>query len=118
MTEKFPSDLLRGSLDLVVLGVLSGGAKYGYLILKEVRDASRGRVELQAGTLYPLLHRLEDERLIRSSWEDDSGRKRKWYALTAAGQKRLREQKREWANYVGCMEQLLGARSPGSPATT
>jgi PadR family transcriptional regulator PadR len=108
MTEKFQRDLLRGSLDLMVLSVLAGGRKYGYLIQKQVREASQGRVDLAAGTLYPLLHKLEEEALIRSHWDDDSGRRRKWYEITAAGQKRLRIQVQEWTDYALCMQQLLG----------
>ncbi|MDX1948658.1 MAG: helix-turn-helix transcriptional regulator [Pirellulaceae bacterium] len=109
MTGKFGRDLLRGSLDLMVLSVLAGERKYGYLIQKEVRAASGGRVELPAGTLYPLLHRLEDERLIKASWDDATGRERKWYELTAAGRKRLAAQAQEWADYAQCIRQLLGA---------
>src|SRR5689334_15900039 len=67
LSARFQKDLLRGSLDLMVLSVLAGGKKYGYLIQKEVREASGARVDLQAGTLYPLLHKLEDERLDRKS---------------------------------------------------
>jgi PadR family transcriptional regulator PadR len=74
LSARFQKDLLRGSLDLMVLSVLAGGKKYGYLIQKEVREASGSRVDLQAGTLYPLLHKLEDERLVRSSWDDSTGR--------------------------------------------
>ena len=85
MSDKFQRDLVRGSLDLMVLSVLAGGKKYGYLIQKEVREASGARVELAAGTLYPLLHKLEDDGLIRSSWDASTGRDRKWYDLTAAG---------------------------------
>jgi len=107
LSGKFQRDLVRGSLDLMVLSVLAGGKKYGYLIQKEVREASSSRVELQAGTLYPLLHRLEDERLVRSSWDDSTGRQRKWYELTAAGKKRLSAQAQEWADYAACVRQLL-----------
>lgn len=107
MSGKFQRDLLRGSLDLMVLSVLAGGKKYGYLIQKEVREASGARVELPAGTLYPLLHRLEDDELIRSSWDDSTGRDRKWYELTAAGKKRLTAQAQEWADYAACIRQLL-----------
>jgi PadR family transcriptional regulator PadR len=108
VTNKFERDLLRGSLDLMVLSVLAhGGKKYGYLIQKEVREASGGRVDLAAGTLYPLLHRLEDDGLIRSSWDDSTGRERKWYDLTAAGRKRLTVQAQEWADYAACIQQLL-----------
>ena len=107
MSDKFQRDLLRGSLDLMVLSVLAGGKKYGYLIQKEVREASGARVELPAGTLYPLLHRLEDDGLIRSSWDDSTGRDRKWYGLTAAGKKRLSAQAQEWADYAACIKQIL-----------
>jgi PadR family transcriptional regulator PadR len=108
VTNKFERDLLRGSLDLMVLSVLAhGGKKYGYLIQKEVREASGGRVDLAAGTLYPLLHRLEDDGLIRSSWDATTGRERKWYDLTAAGRKRLTVQAQEWADYTACIQQLL-----------
>ena len=107
MTDKFQRDLLRGSLDLMVLSVLAGGKKYGYLLQKEVREASGGRVDLAAGTLYPLLHRLEADSLIRSSWDDSTGRDRKWYELTAAGRKRLTSQAQEWADYAACIRQLL-----------
>lgn len=72
MTLGFRRDLLRGSLDLMVLSVLMDGAKYGYMIQKHLKQASQGRVELMAGTLYPILHRLESEQLIRSRWEESS----------------------------------------------
>ena len=104
---KFQRDLLRGSLDLMVLSVLSESAKYGYLIQKEIRDASHGRVDLKAGTLYPLLHRLEDDGLVRSAWDNKTGRQRKWYELTAAGRKRLTSQAQEWADYAACIRSLL-----------
>jgi PadR family transcriptional regulator, regulatory protein PadR len=107
LSGKFQRDLLRGSLDLMVLSVLAGGKKYGYLIQKEVREASSARVELPAGTLYPLLHRLENDGLIRSTWDASTGRDRKWYDLTAAGKKRLSAQAQEWADYAACIQQIL-----------
>src|SRR6187401_2663800 len=107
MTDRFQRDLVRGSLDLMVLSVLAGGKKYGYLIQREVREASGARVELAAGTLYPLLHKLEDDGLIKSSWDDSTGRERKWYELTAAGKKRLSVQAQEWVDYAACIRQLL-----------
>ncbi len=117
MKDKFEKDLLRGSLDLMILSVLAGGKKYGYLIQKQVRETSGARVDLQAGTMYPLLHRLEEEKLIRSSWEDSTGRRRKWYELTAAGKKRLSAQAAEWSDYAQCIQQILslaGMRTEGA----
>lgn len=116
MKETFTRDLLRGSLDLMVLSVLADEAQYGYMIQKQIQQASRDQVKLQAGTLYPLLHRLEADRLIRSRWDDTSGRKRKWYELTAKGKRRLQRDAQQWNRYVECLSQLLGPvlkQSPG-----
>jgi DNA-binding PadR family transcriptional regulator len=98
---------MKGSLDLMVLSVLAGGSKYGYLLQQELQQASGGLVELQAGTMYPLLHRLETDKLIRSRWEDSTGRRRKWYELTDAGRKRLAQQAHEWETYAQCIRALL-----------
>ena len=114
MTSKFERELMRGSLDLMVLSVLAGGKCYGYLIQKHVREASGGRADLKAGTLYPLLHRLEDEKLIRSTWEASTGRDRKWYELTALGRKRLAAQAQEWTDYAACIQQVLGMGQAGT----
>jgi DNA-binding PadR family transcriptional regulator len=107
MSDKFQRELLRGSLDLMVLSVLAGGKKYGYLIQKQLRETSGQRVDLAAGTLYPILHKLEDDKLIRSSWDETTGRKRKWYELTAAGHRRLKVQAAEWLDYAECIRRLL-----------
>ena len=118
MAEKFQRDLLRGSLDLMILSVLAEGSKYGYLIQKQIREASRDQVDLQAGTLYPLLHRLEADKLIRSRWDNSTGRRRKWYELTAAGKRRLKKQAEQWSQYAQCVTQLLSGtiESPLKPA--
>ena len=107
MTERFQRELIRGSLDLMVLSVLADKSQYGYAIQKQIRDASSEQVKLPAGTLYPLLHRLEDERLIRSRWEKSTGRPRKWYEITAAGRKQLASQAKQWQSYSQCVERLL-----------
>lgn len=107
MTDKFDSQLMRGSLDLMILAILERDAKYGYSIQQKLRDASGAKVDLKAGTLYPILHRLEAEQLIRSKWDESTGRKRKWYELTKAGHKRLRQQAETWHAYVHCIQSLL-----------
>ncbi len=107
MTKRFGPDLLRGSLDLMVLSVLAGGSTYGYDLQQRILAASDQLVQLQAGTLYPLLHRLEADKLIRSRWEDATGRKRKWYEITAAGKQRLSAQTAEWDRYVACIQSML-----------
>ena len=115
MTEKFERDLLRGSLDLMVLSVVANEPQYGYLIQKRINLASAGKVKLPAGTLYPLLHRLESDKLIRSTWETSTGRKRKWYEITAKGKKCLTAQAKQWQQYAECVSSLiegLGAANP------
>ncbi|MBW3597655.1 MAG: helix-turn-helix transcriptional regulator [Planctomycetes bacterium] len=119
MKEKdaFPRELLRGSLDLMVLSVLAEEPRYGYLVQKRLREAGGGGLQIQAGTLYPLLHRLEADRLIRSRWDDSTGRRRKWYELTAKGRRQLEKQAREWRRYAECIGRLLGpAVGPPEPA--
>lgn len=105
-------ELLRGSTELMILSVLSDGPKYGYLVQKRLREASHGQVDLKAGTLYPLLHRLEDAGAVRCRWEESTGRSRKWYELTATGRRRLSGQAQQWQDYAECIRQLLRPAVP------
>ncbi len=107
MPDRFTRDLMRGSLEMMVLSTLADGRKYGYLIQTRIRQVSASQVALPAGTLYPMLHRLESKKLIRSRWEDKSGRRRKWYDLTAAGRRSLDQQVGQWQQYVDCVRQLI-----------
>src|SRR5262249_21774122 len=107
MAKQLSGELLRGSLDLMILSALSDGPMYGYSIQKRLAEASKEAVQLQAGTLYPILHRLEADKVIRSRWEKSTGRPRKWYELTAAGTRRLHQQAYEWHTYVACLKQLV-----------
>ena len=100
-------ELVRGSIELMVLSSLSDGAKYGYLIQQRLRESSGELVDLKAGTLYPILHKLEQDKFVKSKWDSSTGRKRKWYELTAAGQKRLKHQAAEWLEYAECIRRLL-----------
>jgi PadR family transcriptional regulator PadR len=117
-TEKLAGDPLRTNLDLLVLSVLADEAKYGYAIQQQLASQSGGLVDLKAGTLYPVLHRLEAEKLIRSRWEQTSGRGRKWYELTAAGRRRLVHQARQWDEHSQCLRRLLSGvlDAPPRPA--
>ena len=108
-------ELLRGSLELMVLSTLSGGKKYGYLIQSTVWESSREAIEMKAGTLYPILHKLEKEGWVKSHRENDTGRRRKWYELTAAGKKQLKNRAEEWWRYVDCLRRVLGPLGKLSP---
>ena len=118
MSERFQKELVRGSLDVLVLSALADAAKYGYLIQKHVREATNGQAKLSAGTLYPLLHRLEAKKLVRSYWDESTGRPRKWYTLTAAGRQRLVSDARQFQSFVESMTRLLAGvlKAPPEPA--
>ena len=104
----FGRDLMRGSLDLMILSVLAEQPLYGYLVQKRVREASANMVRIQAGTLYPLLHKLESAGAIHSYWDSSTGRDRKWYEITDKGKRLLQHQAAEWHQYVECLRRLLG----------
>jgi PadR family transcriptional regulator, regulatory protein PadR len=116
MTDRFSAELVRGSLDLMVLSVLTHEPLYGYSIQQRLRDVTGGRVPLPAGTLYPLLHRLESEKLIRSRWDESTGRRRKWYEITKSGRTRLGLQADQWRAYAECILALLDAVPSLKPA--
>ncbi|UCD29038.1 MAG: helix-turn-helix transcriptional regulator, partial [Planctomycetota bacterium] len=91
-------------------------------IQKRIREASRNMVRLQAGTLYPLLHRLEEAGAVSSRWDKTTGRERKWYELTDSGQRRLNKQAIQWHEYSDCIRRLLkpvmDTLSPGETLET
>ena len=107
MSKNHQNEWMRGSLNLMVLSVLAEESIYGYLIQQRLRESSRGMVNLQAGTLYPLLHRLEADKLIRARWDKSTGRRRKWYSITAAGRRRLRQEANQWNEYAQCLARML-----------
>lgn len=107
MADQIESELLRGSMDLMVLSVLAQSPKYGYLLQKALSDNSQQQIKLSAGTMYPLLHRLEEAGLVSSRWDDSTGRRRKWYELTAKGRKKLVKQAELWQQYANCINRLL-----------
>ena len=81
----------------LVLTLLNESESYGYDLIRRVREISGGQLEWTEGTLYPVLHRLERERLISSTWrEGENGRRRKYYALTARGRASLATEKNDW----------------------
>ena len=107
MQEISCRDLLRGNLELLLLSTLQEGAKYGYLIQQSLKDGSAGEIDIKAGTLYPILHKLESEKLVRSRWDDSTGRRRKWYEVTAAGKRRFEKLVEQWNQYTECVQKML-----------
>lgn len=90
-------DLVAASSTPLVLAIVARGDSYGYAIIKQVRELSGGRIEWTDGMLYPVLHRLERHGLIESSWrKSETGRRRKYYRITAAGRRQLADEQRQW----------------------
>jgi len=107
-------DLLRAALEPVVLEVISGGATYGYEIARAIQQHSEGKLCAQEGTLYPALHRLEKQRLLKAQWKTSpEGRRRKHYALTAEGRRRLEALRVEWKLFSKTVGRILGTAHAG-----
>ncbi len=92
-------NLTAASTKPIILGILKQGNSYGYLIIKKIKELSGGKMKYSDGMLYPVLHRLEKEGLIISTWvmEDDSVRPRKYYEITEAGKKELIQEQAQWS---------------------
>ena len=111
MSNKEPArtDVLQGTLDLMVLQTLAAlGALHGYAIAARLEQVSNGALQLNMGTLYPGLMRLEQRGLIRGDWGiTDNNRKARFYRITAAGRRRLASEKAEWLRMSSIMHTLL-----------
>jgi PadR family transcriptional regulator PadR len=107
--EAAKSDVLQGTLDLMVLQTLTTlGDLHGYAIAARLEQVSGGSLQLNMGTLYPALMRLEQRGLVRAAWGiTDNNRKARFYSITAAGRRRLAVQKAEWDRITSMMRTLL-----------
>ena len=108
-----PAGILPGTLDLLILKAVSLGQLHGYGVLLRVQQMTQGSLSVEQGALYPALYRLERQGLLDTEWgTSDNNRRAKYYRLTAAGKKRLREQTEGWNRMVGIMGMALNTR-PG-----
>ena len=106
-------ELLKGVLPLAVLKLLSRRSMYGYELVEALRRKTEGVLEMGESTLYPLLYNLEAKKLIRGVWRSESGRRRKYYALTKKGLARLHSNEKQWERLLVVMRDL-GLVSPAS----
>src|SRR5579859_4112066 len=96
------------ALDLLILRALTGGPLHGYAITKWIRDASADALHIEEGSLYPALHRLEGSGALKSEWkQSETGRKAKFYRLTAAGRRALGEETSSWRAFVKAVEKVI-----------
>lgn len=104
-------ELLQGTLDMLILKAVSLGPLHGYGVLLRIQQISRDRLEIQQGSLYPALYRLEHQGWITSDWgESENNRKARFYRLTAAGKRRLRVETEKWNHMSDVIAGILGTR--------
>jgi PadR family transcriptional regulator PadR len=109
---EFPNDLVRGSIEPIVLSLLREQPRYGYEIVKLVNTRTNGILQWKEGTLYPALHRMEGAGLVKAQWRDAPddeapGRKRKYYALTRRGKNAAIRRALEVQDFMGAVSALL-----------
>lgn len=102
-------ELAGASAKPIILSILATGESYGYALLQRIEALSQGELSWDDSTLYPVLHRLENEGLLASAWRiADNGRRRKYYRLTAKGREVLETEKRQWLRVDAVLAQLWG----------
>jgi len=111
LKPEWTAELKKGSIQLCIMATLVEGRKYGFQIIKELREKSGGYFDLKEGTLYPALHRLEQRGYLRSEWVTDEGdAPRKYYVLTEDGKAALAEAIEEWDRMSGSVRTVLEGR--------
>lgn len=105
---KINKELLKGSTGTLVLTLLARKQMYGYEIIKELELLSSGNFEMKEGTLYPILHALEEAGFVESKWVGDEGsRQRKYYLITKTGRSHLKEKKQEWIQFRTMVDKVV-----------
>jgi len=102
-------EMLQGTLDMLILRTLVMGKAHGHTIAHVIEQTSDDFLQVEQGSLYPALHRLEDRGWVKSSWGlSDNNRKAKFYELTAAGKKQLAAERKRWQQMVVAISRILG----------
>jgi DNA-binding PadR family transcriptional regulator len=104
MDSQFPGS----AVEMLMLEVIARSPSYGYEITQTVAERSNGYFDLKEGSLYPALHRLERQRLLRAFWREADGRRRKYYELTDAGRAELAARKKSWLGFAAGVNGVLG----------
>src|SRR5258705_13486707 len=101
------SDLLQGTLDMLVLKIVALGPIHGYAIAQRINQISKEVLQVQQGSLYPALHRLENRDWLTAEWRDVNGRDAKFYTLTRAGRKQLQTETQNWERLSDAISLIL-----------
>ena len=105
------ADLPQGTLDMLILKIVALGPIHGYAIAQRLQQISKEVLQVQQGSLYPALHRLENKGWTKADWRSsETGREAKYYSLTSAGRKRLREETESWNRLVAAIGGALATR--------
>jgi PadR family transcriptional regulator len=105
------TDLLQGTLDMLILQTLRWGPAHGYSIAQAIRSASNDAFRVETGSLYPALHRLEQRRLVRAEWKtSDNNQRARYYRLTPAGKRHLSREQSRWRQIVDAVHALTRPR--------
>jgi PadR family transcriptional regulator, regulatory protein PadR len=105
---KISKELLKGSTSTLILSLLNSKPMYGYEIIKELESKSNGIFSFKEGTIYPILHSLEEKELIVSYWGEGTGkRKRKYYKINNQGKEFIQEKKEEWSVFKNAVDEVL-----------
>ena len=103
-----PSDLIQGTLDLLILRTVSLEPMHGWAIAKRIRQVSRDVLQVTQGSLYPALHRLEQQGWLKAAWQpSETGREAKFYSLTPAGRKQLAREVESWDRLSGAITLVI-----------
>ncbi len=103
-----PSDLIQGTLDLLILKTIALEPKHGWAIAKRIQQVSREALQVQQGSLYPALHRLEQQAWIKAEWRTaETGRMAKFYSLTRAGRKQLDKELESWTRLSSAINLVI-----------
>jgi len=109
--------LLKGTFDVLILKTLGWGPAHGYAISRWIAQSSDDELKIEEGALYPALRRLEERGLLESEWQaSETGREARFYTLTAAGRRALRQEVAAWERYVKSFARVLSARPSGAIA--
>jgi DNA-binding PadR family transcriptional regulator len=101
------AEALKGHLDVIVLAAFREGPAHGYAVIEELKRRSEGAFDLAEGTVYPVLHRLEADGLLESSWTMVAARRRRVYRLTRRGRSALGKREGEWRSFARAVEAVL-----------
>ncbi|HVA58150.1 MAG: PadR family transcriptional regulator [Gemmatimonadaceae bacterium] len=110
-------DILRGTMDVLILRAVSWGPVHGYGVARWIERATGEALKVEEGTLYPALHRIEERGLIEAEWGlSENNRRARFYTITAAGRKQLRQETAAWTRFAQAMAAALVAGGPAAPA--